>query len=647
MDWHKMHSVIRPGILALTGALLAACGSSGNDPGSGLAGTDSGAGCVPGDPSAAAACGTVVLALTDVEGEFTSYTVDVLSISLDKVGGGTVELLPQATRVDFAQLTALSELVSSSLIAPGDFAGGRIRLDYGNADIFVEAGGAIVPVAVYDSGNTLLTTDTAASIVEVDIVLPETNRLAVRRGTTVMLSIDFDLDASHLVDTASTPVQAIARPYLVAEVEPVDEKTLRVRGALAGVDLDADSYDIRLRPWYHRDGQFGTLTIHTTDATVFEIDGVGYTGEAGLEALAGLPAGSLSVAFGRLSTGDRRFTAEIVHAGDSVEGGRYAAVLGNIVARTGDRLVIRGGIAIRRDRPAHFQRTVVVDIGPDTIVTREGRPDLRLGADALSVGQRTLVFGEFAGPVLDRPDPFGPDIALVLDATEGRARLKLTRLTGSLVAATAGEIELKLRAIDRLGIELFNFVGTGGTLELDADPSAYQVATATLPIDTLVADRAVRVFGFVAPFGAAPPDFEGRIVLGPSELPATLGVGWGLDGTAAPFSALGADSLVIDLANPDIGTRHHLLIGYELTDLFDLPASPLIVESSAPRVYGITEPGHIELFQDFADFVDELTLRLSNTDRARSLAAYGNYAADDNTLGARKIVVHMLPAGTP
>jgi hypothetical protein len=107
---------------------------------------------------------------------------------------------------------------------------------------------------------------------------------------------------------------------------------------------------------------------------------------------------------------------------------------------------------------------------------------------------------------------------------------------------------------------------------------------------------------------------------------------------------MGPTSLVIDLSNPDIDVRHHLLIGDRLLDLYDLPASPSIEPSGLPRVYGIWEPGHIELFKDFGDFVDELALRLSNTDRARSLAAYGSYDEFDNALAARKVVVHMLPA---
>ena len=261
--------------------------------------------------------------------------------------------------------------------------------------------------------------------------------------------------------------------------------------------------------------------------------------------------------------------------------------------------------------------------------------------------QRTLVFGEFANPLLDNSDRFGPDIALILDATEGRARMLVTQLTGTVNRALPGQIEMDLRAIDRLSINMFNFAGTGMSTAFDADPAAYEVATSTLALDALEILRPVRVLGFVTPFGEAPPDFVGRTVIGPRDLPAVLGVGWGVNGTAAPFSSMGPQNLVIDLDNEDIGTRHHMLIGQELVDLYDLPGSPGIVESGPPRVYGIWEPGHIELFKDFADFVDELGLRLSNTDRARSLSAYGRYGTAENSLTAKKIVVHMLPADSP
>ena len=399
-----------------------------------------------------------------------------------------------------------------------------------------------------------------------------------------------------------------------------------------------------MRPWQHRFGDFGRFTIHTDDHTEFEIDGASFLGTEGLRALSEQEPGTLTVAFGTLDTSSRRFDAKIVHAGDSVAGDRYSAVLGNIVSRSGDQLVIKGAVAIRRDRRAHFHRTVIVNVGPDTRVSKVGDMSRDYDKDDLSVGQRTLVFGTFANPAVDNSDRFGPDIALILDATEGRARMLVTRLTGSVVAMQPGQIDLALRAIDRLGIGMFDFAGTGSSSLLDADPANYEVSTSTLPLADLEIAHPVRVLGFVTAFGEAPPDFEGRTLVGPRDLPAVLGIGWGVPGTATPFSLMGATELVIDLSNPDIGLRHHMLLGAKLIDLFDLPSSPLIQESAEPRVYGIWEPGHIELFKDFADFVDELAVRLGQSDRARSLAAYGRYSELQNDLTARKIVVHMLPA---
>jgi hypothetical protein len=636
-------------LLANCALWIAAC-SGGSSP---LNLANTGSGCSPSDPTTAADCGSIIVALTDVEGDFTAYAVDVLSISLERADGTQIETLPRSVRVDFAQLTSLTELINATTVVPGDFVGGHIRLDYSDAEIYVEAGGEIVPAQVYDADGTLLTAVTPDSVVDVEIRLPNSDRLIVTGGRTALLSIDFDLTASHVVDTTTSPVSVVAQPYLVAEVEPVDEKEIRVRGTLVDVDVDAGTYDIRLRPWLHRAGDFGVFTVITNDTTTFEIDEIAYVGSDGLRALADQPQGTLTVAFGTLDLSDRSFTADIVHAGDSVGGDRYSAVVGNIVARNGDQLVIKGAVAIRRDRRAHFHRTVIVEIGPDTQVTRLGDPATDYDKDDLSVGQRTMVFGQFANPAVDNSDRFGPDIALVLDATEGRARMLVTSLLGTVNQVQTGQIDVQLRAIDRLSVGLFDFSGTGISPDFDADPMTYEIATSTLALDalatvnTLEVQRPVRALGFVAPFGEAPPDFEGRTLIGPRDLPAVLGVGWGIEGTAAPFSVMVSNSLVIDLDNDDIGVRHHMLIGDRLIDLFDLPASPSLIESGIPRVYGIWEPGHVELFKNFSDFVDELALRLGESDRARSLSAYGRYSDGENSLTANKVVVHMLPAASP
>ena len=201
-----------------------------------------------------------------------------------------------------------------------------------------------------------------------------------------------------------------------------------------------------------------------------------------------------------------------------------------------------------------------------------------------------------------------------------------------------------LRAIDRLGIGLFDFSGTGTSPDTDANPEDYEVATRTLSLNNLAVDKWAGVKGFVSPFGAAPPDFDAFTVIDHRDFPVALGIGWGAQGTAAPFLSMGPDGLVLDLSNPAIGSRHHMLIGDRLIDLFELPSAPAIVPSQEKSLFGLWEEGHIELFTNFPDFVEELTSRLNNTDKARSLAAFGAYDESANTVTARRIAVHMIAA---
>ena len=165
-----------------------------------------------------------------------------------------------------------------------------------------------------------------------------------------------------------------ARPYIVAEVQPVAEKELRLRGALVSTDVAGSSYTVDVRPWFRPDGAHGRVTVHTTATTSFEIDGVPSTGAAGLAALAAKPAGTMTVAFGTLSHLEHRFTAEIVHAGDSVSGERIDAVHGSIVARSGNQLTVKGAFAVDRDHVVRMHRTALVNVGANTKVLKTGSP---------------------------------------------------------------------------------------------------------------------------------------------------------------------------------------------------------------------------------------------------------------------------------
>jgi hypothetical protein len=104
---------------------------------------------------------------------------------------------------------------------------------------------------------------------------------------------------------------------------------------------------------------------------------------------------------------------------------------------------------------------------------------------------------------------------------------------------------------------------------------------------------------------------------------------------------MGPSSLVLDLANPNIGMRHHLLVGMRVVDLLTLPASPSIVPTDRRGLYGIWENGEIKLFRSFSEFVTELGVRHGAGNKAHGLAAYGAYDDATNTLRATRVAVHV------
>ena len=82
-----------------------------------------------------------------------------------------------------------------------------------------------------------------------------------------------------------TPANAESEQFIVAEVNPVDEKNIRVRGPLISVSEDAMTYTVGLRPFHDRVGDFGQVDVHVTDETEFEVNGEMF---AGLDGLTGI-----------------------------------------------------------------------------------------------------------------------------------------------------------------------------------------------------------------------------------------------------------------------------------------------------------------------------------------------------------------------
>ncbi len=615
------------GALLSLSLLLSACGGGKSELTSGAGG-----GTTTPPPSGAAcdgtSCGTAYVSVMDADGDFDSYSVDVVSLSLKKADGSTVETLPAQPRIDFTDLVDLKEFVTAATIPNGTYVSGTMRLDFTNADIVVDVGGVPAHAVAVDANGAPLTT------VDLDIQLDNRHQLTITPGKPALLELDFDLAASNTVDLTKAPVQVMVKPFIVASVDVADSREARVRGPLVSVDTTAGDYKIDLRPFNLASARLGQITVHTTSTTEFEIDGSAYTGSAGVTALAALAAGAPTAAYGTLNVDQRTFTAERVHAGSSVASAQFDVMDGNVIARTGDELTVRGVTLVKRTGGASFIRNdTTLTVGASTTVTQDGEKNNALTKDALSIGQRVHAFGT------------ATDLAnggVSFDATSGRVRMQLTHVLGTVKNAGSGALTLDVTSIDGHVPTILSFVGTSPALATDADPHNYEIGTGTLDLSHLDTGKAARLFGFVTPFGLAPPDFAARTLVDFRDVPALLSLGWGVQGTATPFLTVDATGLVVDNHNASIGFRHVIAVGPALTDIKSLASGPRIVpDTTKPGTFAVSDGRRIDVFTMFGDFTAAVAQKLAGGAKAVNLSATGDYNAATGDFTARRVLLEV------
>lgn len=449
--------------------------------------------------------GDVLISLTDAEGDFVTYTVDVLSIRLTRADGTQVETLPMNTRVDFAQYTEMTEFLTAATVPRGIYVRGSVILDYSNANIQVEdANGMAVPVTEYlDNNGDPITT------LEVSINLDGHRQLPIAPGIPKNLMLDFDLEQSHTV-TLTDPVTIVVEPVFVVEVDPLVPRVHRTRGPLRSVDVTNNAFEIYIRPFFHRirNGQrvFGSLRVLTNDETVFEIDGSSYQGNDGLVVLDGKPQFTAVIARGDLRFNPLRFEAKEVYAGNSVPGGDMDVVRGTVTGRTvDDKVIVQGATLFRTDGVIVFNDYVTVQLDDSTTVTKQ----LNVGTfniDDISVGQRITVFGAITNDQVSD---------LQMTAANGLARMRISSVHGEVGAlpGEATDLALRLLNINGRSASIYDFTGTGTDAGNDADPMNYEVDTGSLSLTGIAVDDPVVVRGFPTAFGTAPADYTAESVI--------------------------------------------------------------------------------------------------------------------------------------
>ncbi len=571
----------------------------------------------------------LVIGITDDEGDFIAYSVDVLSLTLTKKNGAVVDVLPIKTRVDFAQYTDMIEFLTATTVPTGEYVSAQVTLDYGNADIQVEdeSGQAVRVDSIVDENGSPISTLT------LDVSLEGHDSLIIAPGVPASLNLDFDLAASNTVRfTGSTAIVTVT-PVMLAKVNVDIPEIHRVRGPLerGSVDLGTGSFKVIVRPFIHAmtgsDKKFGVLDINTTGTTVYQIDGIYYQGSAGLEKLSTMPAYTAIIVMGSLMNNPLRFEAQEVSAGSSVPGGQHDVVWGIVIKRSTDTLTIKGGSLMRAGGSVVFNDDVTIKLGDTTKVSRQSSAEAGGIAD-ISVGQRILAFGT-ASTDSDK---------IIFDALNGSVRMMLSTLRGTVVGKGSDFIVVDLQAIDGRKMSLFDFTGTGTDSAHDADPDHYEIDTSSLDTSSLKAGTPVRIRGFATPFGQAPEDFEARTVVNVSHVPAVMHVTWNPASTEAIIDMSSA-GFSLDLAG--VGMFHYVSHSGVVTDLGTLAQPPSLVPAPSGGLFFISQGSAIQLFTSFGDFVAALNTRHIGGAAVKGLIATGDFDEDSSVLEATSITINL------
>ncbi len=108
--------------------------------------------------------------------------------------------------------------------------------------------------------------------------------------------------------------------------------------------------------------------------------------------------------------------------------------------------------------------------------------------------------------------------------------MQLTHVLGTAKSAGSGAVTLDVTPIDGHAPRSSTSSGTSPATATDADPHNYEISTGNLDPSHLDTGKAARAFGFVTPFGKAPPDFAARTLVDFRDVPALLSLGWGAAG---------------------------------------------------------------------------------------------------------------------
>ena len=592
--------------------------------------------------------GTPVVTVTSqAAGDFSTYIVGITVYSLTRTDG-YIAYPAGYTAEEFADLTKqvdLTELLNAVGIPTGTYKSIVIGVDYSYPIVYLN--GASTGATVQNTSKT------NPGIVYVTVKLDPAHQLVVGLNQSTPLALDFDVAASNSVETSANTVTV--KPFVEAVTPSNDTQQVRARGLFVVADTGASNLVIDLRPF--EDNVYstvGALQINTTASTYYNIDGKVYTGSAGLSAVAALPSNTPLVADGSLagsppgswSNITPQFTATQVYAGTVVSNGEFEHVRGIVSAINGNSLTVLGatylyyqGYCSTGNLCFTYYPTATVKVSSSTVVTEDDvtpPSGANFSTQSISVGSQIDAVG------LGSTDSSN---ALTLDATSGLVRLQSTPVWGTLNSGTSSSAILNLYSLGTTGFAAgsFNFAGTGSAA------ASYAVNTSALGAagdeSATPAGTVLRVDGFPATFGAAPPDFNATAVTPGGSEPADLIVEWSGSGTTTPFTSEDSTGLVLNLASTDLaevvtGPQSDCPVtpATACTPLYGTPA--ITISGSSQFAIGNATNG-VSVFSSPSDFATALGSTLNGSTAVYRVVASGSYDAATNTFTANRVDVAL------
>jgi hypothetical protein len=650
--------------------------------------------------------GTAWVDVTDEPGDFTSYIITIDSVTLTRSDGVVVTAVGTPEIVDLTQVHHIAELWSSGSIPDGTYTSATVTLDYtpvksgGTSVISVMVDGKPQAATVVDAVTG--TTPTTYSITtDFDPSNLPTITPTYASTSAVLLSLDFDLAATGVIDLATSPATFTVRPYVTIGMQAANNRLIRVRGPLINSSVDVNTYTVYIRPFYDEANNLGNLTLFSQPNTVYTLNGNTYVGTNGLSHLAVLSAGTTVTAgyttfqpdYNPLNGATAgRFNLDYVVAGSTLEDVYTEGISGDVIARDGNTVTLLGATLFLNTADEFFYCGVAdtnnlycpsgadVLLGPGTIVTADNNSTLTsatLNSSSVSVGQHITVRGvclhqNCAGPT------FHMDATGTTSENTGSVRLQNTEVFGSLVNSASGSLTVDTQTINDWPIADFDFAGNGAAA---INPAAFLIDSGSIPLPAGTAPGdPVWVSGYTTPFGTAPPDFDAVAVNNEASVqiaggqvgggaptaagsggcgigsqvcdPAILQVNW--VGTPTPFTTLSDAGFSLSL--PAVaGQTAQIRIGPEVISLGDVPTvtvvpTTLAVTSTfAPR-YSVGDPKtatitptattsttSIASYSAFSSWVSQVQSTLSSTAPALHLTATGIYDRATNTFTATSI----------